>query len=453
MASDERPADGEPKPAASENETAGPPASSRASEPGAPIPKDAVDDELLRLSVPLPRRHPSIAIAVLIVGGLLLFRLRADLQYALEDKSPRDFGNAVSALKDGKLDGAVQGYVALRGLPDRRNALAIDPKGARGRTHVFQLLGTDSRLVAVTPVLANAPASDEFRGRLVRFDDLSYADTLRGAWKQSQVLRAVDLSTLRALPPGPLSNPPSLLDRAGRKMTLAAEQELLIDVLFEDDLRVLLSKDKFPSEADARYEVERLGLAHGPCVETKTGYGYVLRLPEKGPERQRVIAQADAQGMFIVHRIETYRVPAGAVQLTPAGLQLPGPDALQQPVRYQAPTPPAPPPAATDAAAPKPTDATATAASAPAVTEKPAAASAESKLLLPIKGQSTQLLFEQIRAVQITEPLTIPANAFAILDGETPREKVWTLPLAAVLALFLLFNVWYLARSLKKREA
>ena len=57
---------------------------------------------------------------------------------------------------------------------------------------------------------------------------------------------------------------------------MSKDQELLIDVLFDEDVRVLLSKEKFPSEQDARYEVERLGLPHGPGIETRDGFGYCL---------------------------------------------------------------------------------------------------------------------------------------------------------------------------------
>lgn len=427
-------------------------AAAGAAEPGAPIPPDAVDPELIRLPVPPGRRHPGVAIAVLIIGALLLYRLRADIHYAMEPATARDLGSAATAVKEGRLGGAAETFVSLTGIPDHRNALAYDPKGGRARVQVFRLLGTGSRLFVTSPATPAPPYADRWSGRLRRLDDLSFAETLRTAWGQTQVLRALDLPRLRALPPGQLPSPLETVDRAGEALKVANQQDLLVDVLFEDDVRVLLSKEKSPSEPDARHEVERLGLAHGPGVETKDGYGYVLRLPPKataGAARQQVLAQIDAQGMWLWHRVETYRVPVAAVQVTPAGLALPGPDSLAQPIRYAEQTRATAPAEAPTAA---PTGAAATPPAA-AAAGAPAAEPAGPRQLVAQKEPSTLLLWEQIQAVQVSEPLNVPADAMLLVDGDDPKSLGWTLPMAGLLVLFMAFNVWYLIRSLRNREA
>ena len=109
----------EPRPPSQEEAAA-----AGAAEPGAPIPPDAVDPELIRLPVPVSRRHPGVAIAVLIVGALLLYRLRADLHYAMQPAAANDLGNAAAALKGGKLGEAAETFVSVTGIPDHRNALA-----------------------------------------------------------------------------------------------------------------------------------------------------------------------------------------------------------------------------------------------------------------------------------------------------------------------------------------
>lgn len=436
----------EPRPPSQEAGAAG------GAEPGAPIPSDAVDPELIRLPVPPTRRHPGVAIAVLIVGALLLYRLRADIHYAMEPATARELGNAATAAKEGRLAAATETFVSLTGIPDHRNALAYDPKGGRARVQVFRLLGTGSRVFVTTPAAAAAPYADRWSGRLRRLDDLSFAETLRTAWGQTQVLRALDLNRLRALPPGQLPSPLETVDRAGEALKVANQQDLLVDVLFEDDVRVLLSKEKSPSEPDARHEVERLGLAHGPGVETKDGYGYVLRLPPKATAsqaRQQVLAQIDAQGMWLWHRVETYRVPVAAVQVTPAGLTLPGPDSLAQPIRYAEQPRVNPAPAEAPPVAPAGSTATAPAAAAPAAAPEPAGP----RQLVAQKDPSTLLLWEQIQAVQVSEPLNVPADALLLVDGDDPKGLGWTLPMAGLLALFMAFNVWYLIRSLRHREA
>lgn len=430
------------------------PGSTAALEPGAPVPPDAIDPELLKLSVPLPRRHPLVAVAVLLVGALLLYRMRTDLTYAMQPAAPRELGEAAVALRSGKLAEAAGGYVRVSGLPDRRNALAFDPKGSRLRTQVFRILGTGgaaSKVLVATPGVAAQLADNHFTGRLRRFDEVYFADAVADYFKQTQALRALDLGRLKALPAGPLPQPLATTDRSGEPLQVGKDQELLIDVLFADDLRVLLSKDKFPSEPDARREIERVGLPHGPGIETKDGFGYVLRLPPHGLARQRVLAQIDGLGIWLWHRIETYRVPLGALSVTPAGLVLPGPDALAQPVRYQLTA--APPPPAGEAP-PGAGAADAAAGTAPtAGAEPPAAAPPGTQQLAPQKEQTTVLLWEQVQAVQVSEPLTVPADAWLILDGESPRSALWTLPVSALLALFMAFNVWYLLRSLGKSAA
>lgn len=430
------------------------PGSTAALEPGAPVPPDAIDPELLKLSVPLPRRHPLVAVAVLLVGALLLYRMRTDLTYAMQPAAPRELGEAAAALRSGKLAEAAGGYVRVSGLPDRRNALAFDPKGSRLRTQVFRILGTGgaaSKVLVATPGVAAQLADNHFTGRLRRFDEVYFADAVADYFKQTQALRALDLGRLKALPAGPLPQPLATTDRSGEPLQVGKDQELLIDVLFADDLRVLLSKDKFPSEPDARREIERVGLPHGPGIETKDGFGYVLRLPPHGLARQRVLAQIDGLGIWLWHRIETYRVPLGALSVTPAGLVLPGPDALAQPVRYQLTA--APPPPAGEAP-PGAGAADAAAGTAPtAGAEPPAAAPPGTQQLAPQKEQTTVLLWEQVQAVQVSEPLTVPADAWLILDGESPRSALWTLPVSALLALFMAFNIWYLLRSLGKSAA
>ena len=73
--------------------------------------------------------------------------------------------------------------------------------------------------------------------------------------------------------------------------------------------------------------------------------------------------------------------------------------------------------------------------------------------LAPQKEQTTVLLWDQVQAVQVNEPLTVPADAWLILDGESPRSALWTLPVSVLLALFMAFNIWYLLRSLSKPAA
>ncbi len=51
-----------------------------------------------------------------------------------------------------------------------------------------------------------------------------------------------------------------------------------------------------------------------------------------------------------------------------------------------------------------------------------------------------------MQAAQVSEPLSIPDDAFVLFDGELPKQLQWAPPVAALLALFILLNLYYLVR-------
>lgn len=423
-------------------------------EPGAPIDPDAIDPELVNLKVPSQRRHPLVAVAVLLVSLLLLYKLRADVSYALLPDQPVSLGVADGAI-GGKLAGQGDKFVRVFGLPDHRNSVAYDPKGGRGRVQVFRVAGTATKLLVARKVSLSADVANEFTGRLRPISEVWFADALRSYFEQTQALRALDLDRLKAAPTGKLTLPLGVLDRSGQPLSVSKEQELLIDVLFEDDVRVLLSKEKFPSEPDARYEVERLGLPHGPGIETRDGFGYVLRLPPKGPARQKLLAQIDSLGIWLWHRIETYRVPSALISVLADGLEIPGPESLQQPVRYRAPatasnpatvSPAGASPAATGSVSPAAPAAAPDAGTPAAMAATAPAATVDGKLLQAIREPTTLLSWSDVQAVQVSEPLRVPSDAFVLFDGEAPKQLQWAPPVAVLLALFVLLNIYYLIR-------
>ena len=69
-----------------------------------------------------------------------------------------------------------------------------------------------------------------------------------------------------------------------------------------------------------------------------------------------------------------------------------------------------------------------------------------------MREPSTLLLWNEVQAVQVSEPLTIPEDAFVLFDGETPQQVKWAPPVAALLGLFVLLNLYYLARLRSRPE-
>ncbi|MCS6915827.1 MAG: hypothetical protein RMK29_02825 [Myxococcales bacterium] len=390
------------------------PAAQDPREEGAPIPPDAVDPELIRLPPPRRPRSPVLALAVVVLGSGVLYRLMPDLRYALQPLQPAELGEARLALSHPAL---LPGrYVALGGMPDLRNAIVLEPRGARTRSQLFRLLGTRSRILVLTQgPYERKEFLPRYVGRLRTLDELPYAAAVRTYYlREAKVLRALDLPSLRSMPAGALPVPLVHRDRAGEPITLYADAELLLRVRFPDDVRVLLLKSKFPSEPDASHELRRLGLPAGPAVETRDGYGYVLRLPP-GAGRHEALARIEAGGMLFQQRIETFRVPLSSLHSAPEGLVIPGPERLGQPVRYQV------------------------------------AADMPGRLVPQPPSEHTRIPWEDLQAVEVAEALQLPANALILLDGESPDKLRWTLPVAALLLVFIGFNIWYLSRTLSSR--
>jgi len=153
-------------------------------------------DEFAGINPAPPRRNPVVALAVLAVGALLLWHLRADISYAFASKTPDDLGDArnigPNALADNR-------YVTLHGQPDRRNALFIEPKGEKTRQTFFRLLGTDTRILVRAADTSDRPKlQDRWSGRLRRFGALPWGASLRRYYAEEvQAARFIAIDELK----------------------------------------------------------------------------------------------------------------------------------------------------------------------------------------------------------------------------------------------------------------
>ena len=70
----------------------------------------------------------------------------------------------------------------VAGTPDRESALELDTKGSWVFSQFFRVLGTGDRLFVhrrENPLPAARAEADVFEGRLIRFDELPFADAIR----------------------------------------------------------------------------------------------------------------------------------------------------------------------------------------------------------------------------------------------------------------------------------
>jgi hypothetical protein len=254
---------------------------------------DEVDEELANLPPPKLRRNPLLAGAGIALALLVGWQLRSDVRYAFRGGSATDLGDA-RALAGPLVDDS---YVTLRGLPDRRNALYLEPRGEKSRLTFYRLLGTRSRLFVRA---TDGSIEDHWSGRLRRFDDVPWAPSLRDYFaREVKARRYLAPDQLKAA----LAHQP-VKDRGGEPITLAPSTVVAIDVADPDKVEALLPRDKFADVKDAEREVKRLGLTTSPGVGNDDSFGVFVDAP--AAQRNAILAKLEQAGYgFQAHHVRS----------------------------------------------------------------------------------------------------------------------------------------------------
>jgi hypothetical protein len=336
------------------------------------------DEELEALPPgPPPRRSPLLAAAVLLLSGLVLFHLRYDILYAFGSRTPTDLGDAraLANLTDNV-------YAKVRGQPDRRNALFLEPRGERARLGFFRLLGAGSRMFVQSVDTTERPnLADAWTGRLRKMSALPYAPALRAYYaKDVQARRFVAPDTFKAALE---KNDPALLqDRAGDALGARADTTLDVDIVHQDTLAVTLSRETYPSLADAVREVERLGIKVSGKGESQDAFNVFVHAPANEPSlRNTVMTKLAEKEMPVSLDEERLSARFSEIKLEGANILLPKPR-----------------------------------------------------------------LFAEVKSASIAEAVVIPEDAWVLIEDQAPGGYLWTLAIAGLLLAFIGFNVWYLAR-------
>lgn len=291
-------------------------------EPGAPPPTDAGGDDDLATLAPAPRaKSPLVAAAVIALAGVIGWHLRDDVRFAFAARTPADLGEARTlATRGGALED--NRYVSVAGQAERRYALYLEPKGVRARQTVFRVLGAPQGLfVVANDTQDSVHPTERWSGRLRRFDAMPYAASLRKYYAtETEVTRYLDLGALEAALAG--GGDVQLRDRMGEPLAVAANQNVVVDVAYPGELKVYLSKDKLPSLADARHELDRLGLSPSAGEETKDEFVFVVPMPEA--RKNEIVGKLSDKEMPFQPREERYTVTRGELRLDGETLQIGG---------------------------------------------------------------------------------------------------------------------------------
>jgi hypothetical protein len=379
--------------------------------------KSAVD-EFAHIRSPRTR-HPVLAAAAAALAFFLVFHIRADLRYALSSAQPLDLGDArvtFAPTAQPPTDIANR-LVRVRGTPDRESALELDTKGSWVFSQLFRLLGTGDRLFVhrrESPLPAARAEQDVFEGRLIRFADLSFEDSIRGYFTQHVTAThffapAALAQGLAGKPGGPLQ----LKDRAGDAVTVAPGDELALDVVRPDEVRVGLGRLRFATEAEARAAIEKQG---GQIVSTvgivKTDVPGAA--PSVGPLSLAGNAPPIERWTFVA------RFPSGQRDAALGALEDLDPKIAIRDARETLRAP----------------------------LERIRADGGAALVVEAQPGQPRRLPLDAVAAARTVAGVQIPADAYLVIEADTPREHMASVLIAMLLVMFGAINVVGLAREL-----
>lgn len=375
-------------------------------EPGRLPGRDEIDPELIALPRPRARIGPVLSLSVIVFCVFIMFRLRADLRFSLQEPPPRAFDSAAALLADGELDDR---YVQVRAVPDRALAVHVAASLAEPGSRLTPVQGTNDTLWIMldgSVWTAGIQYNEVYTGRLRRLADLPFADKLRRhVADRPPMPRFVQAAAVRnALDAGT----GAVEDPAGDAIAVAADTPVQVYEADGDLVRILAISGERLATAEAWTEA----LAANGLVAP--GTAPVPNGPATAPDDE---AGNDGAGQAGIDAwVFTTSVPGG-VDAARARLEEAHLPATVEPVRV--------------------------------IHEVAWSDLALQGDALAVAGR--RVPWRQIEWVALTVPRTVPANddeVWVLLTEERPETYWYVLPLFVVLGLFGLLFSWALARSL-----
>ena len=341
-------------------------------------------DEFAGLAPAPPAKSPILALVIIGLAAATIFHLRDELRYAVSARAAAP----IEQLR-GAGEAVADRYVVVRGVPDRRNSLNIEPRGEKTRDTFFRLLDADPPIfVRAHATTGRTDLSDSWSGRLRRFKDTPYATSLRDYFARgdgAMISRNLELASFRAsLGGGPVR------DRLGRTVEILADRELSVQ-LKPTEYALELPRDKFPKQDDAQHELERvllpLGIRVHPLIGVPDSFRFATPMLESDTAKRNAL-------FAVLEKAE--------IDIT---------------------------------------------------TETPVISANRSAIRLDgdklVVGDN-KCAWTDVRAISFQEPLRVDDEALVLTEGEAPAGFLWAPLVAGVLLLLAAFNVWYL---LKPRRA
>ncbi len=273
--------------------------------------------------IPARSRRPPLLVLLTVAAAIfLIVRLRQDVSYALSPATPLDLGEAHSLAEAPLARLPINRYVRLAGLPERESAVVLDPRGSWEFSQLFRLHGTHGRIFVrrqQDPLPVALAERDRFTGRLLRFADLSFADSISQHF-------ADRVSATHFFPPADLAaavaraeRPLVVRDVAGEPVTLTASEKVTFDVIRPGEYRIDLPRPRFSDRAAAEAAARTAGARLLDTRETPGAWQLRVALPDGARDRAlSALSDLDPAVQFRVAR-ETVELPLSEVRASAEG--------------------------------------------------------------------------------------------------------------------------------------
>lgn len=231
----------------------GAPAMQAAREPGAPVGRDEIDPDLVKLARPRSKIGVITAAGLVLLCAVYLVRLAPDLRFAHDGTEPTPV--AVSDVLAGKV--ATESLVSVRAEPLLSHAIrATSTKGTLGH-RLVPVRGTGHRLwIVVGGDGWDPPATTGYAGRLRKLDDLAFAGAARAfAGEQPRPVFASAAAVRAALATGAITTV------SGDRVTLADGDKVALDTVDPGAATITASfNERLPDAASWSAALGRAGV-------------------------------------------------------------------------------------------------------------------------------------------------------------------------------------------------
>lgn len=256
-------------------DTSGHPPDHGEDDAGRPVPRDAIDPELIVLPRTRTPIGPMLSISIIAFCIFIMVRMYPDLRFSLQGESPRTFDSAAALL--GSDQRADNRFVQLRAVPDRSYAVRVAASKADPGSRLAPAQGTGGNLWVLldgSVWTAGIRYQEIYTGRLRRLRDLPFAETLRQHLAERppapRFVRPVAARAALAARAGTVSEP------AGDRIPVAEDTPVRVYETAGDAVYI----DAVASERQPTAEAWALALAELGLVPPGTGDAAADRPPD-----------------------------------------------------------------------------------------------------------------------------------------------------------------------------